>query len=686
MPQDQARTRKRGVQASRVKLDKALVAAGLKTQAALADRIADLEQLDSPPKRLVNRIFKEQAVDTRSLERVARALGVEGYTLYKTQDELESEPPVTGPLSTPFEPQVFEPSHQAEPKRRSGTAWMVILAVLVIGSIGIWRFLSLPSPTTATPETESKIQVPGWLKTPLKDQSAAILAFSGDPGWDLHDRIREKLQDHMGIVSPAAQILTQNLGPDEIARRLQVDLVISGRIERIGRYFGIHVYLTQEGNRSHVWADSFLHTNQESYLPGLIQDISNRIIGKNLTAHGELTGKGFPSPEAQEHYLKGRQYLDGVPQELEVRRAADFFHSALRRYPHYAKANAALCELFSRRISITGKLSQLEDAEQECNNALKLDDKSPEILSAWIYLLIKKDRMNRAAQLAERNLAAHPKDTQTLIFLAESKAALYSTTNNEQNKNEAIHFARQATENEPRYWRGPLTLGRVYFAAGKPLLAAEAAQESFKRQSNVLNQGNLAFYLHCLGDNQKAAFHWQQILDVQRTLKDLNNLGIARYNLEQYEEAIALYSEAIQLLEQEDAAQNQFMWANLGEAQFHGGNPEQAIVSFKRAAELAERDLAKNILVNDKRAHLYYYYTVINKLVQDESSQRLHASIREPELDTPLTSSTAYLDLAQAWLIENKLEKAKQAYRMGTRDCPGYGVHPFFAPLRETVR
>lgn len=82
--------RRRGVTASRIRLIQALSDAGLPrpTQAALAERIADLEELDSAPKDMVSRVFREQPVDPQSIERVARALGVEAHTLYKTSRDV----------------------------------------------------------------------------------------------------------------------------------------------------------------------------------------------------------------------------------------------------------------------------------------------------------------------------------------------------------------------------------------------------------------------------------------------------------------------------------------------------------------------------------------------------------------------------------------------------------------------
>lgn len=83
------RTKRRGVRASRIKLEQALGNSDLerKTQAALAERIADIEELDAAPKDLVSKVFRELPVDPQTLERVARGLGVEAKTLYLEADE-----------------------------------------------------------------------------------------------------------------------------------------------------------------------------------------------------------------------------------------------------------------------------------------------------------------------------------------------------------------------------------------------------------------------------------------------------------------------------------------------------------------------------------------------------------------------------------------------------------------------
>ncbi len=83
------RKRKRGIRASREKLEAALINSGFHSQAALANQMAIDEGLEKAPKDLVNKVFREQAVSTHNLARIAKALDVEAHTIYLAKDDNE---------------------------------------------------------------------------------------------------------------------------------------------------------------------------------------------------------------------------------------------------------------------------------------------------------------------------------------------------------------------------------------------------------------------------------------------------------------------------------------------------------------------------------------------------------------------------------------------------------------------
>lgn len=66
-----------------------MIAAGFDTQAALANHIARFEKIEKPPRDLVSKVLREQAVSIYNLTRIANALEIEAHTIYLTKDEDE---------------------------------------------------------------------------------------------------------------------------------------------------------------------------------------------------------------------------------------------------------------------------------------------------------------------------------------------------------------------------------------------------------------------------------------------------------------------------------------------------------------------------------------------------------------------------------------------------------------------
>ena len=185
--------RRRGVRASRAKLVHALTEAGFRTQAALAEHIADIEDLETPPKDVINRVFRELPVDPTTIERVARALGVDAHTLYKSADE---EDPVGVDVESPQPP---------------NKAWIIIVAATVVLAIAFAIGFRLDAPASiddvdATPD-------------PL-DMGAATLAvipFDGDDDSAFANALRSTLDLYFNVARPTADALIRSRDPVEPA-------------------------------------------------------------------------------------------------------------------------------------------------------------------------------------------------------------------------------------------------------------------------------------------------------------------------------------------------------------------------------------------------------------------------------------------------------------------------------------
>lgn len=186
----QGPNRRRGVIASRLKLNAALTAAGFRTQAALAERIAELEGLDNAPRDAVNRAFREQPVDPQTLERIAQALGAEAWTLYRTADEAKvADPP--------------EPASRVRMPLAAGAAF---IAVAVLGAAW-WLGRDTGSGNADAGSHEPAVVAALGLGTP----TLVVMPFAGDEEDRIGRALRAALGDTFSVATDSANVLAASL-------------------------------------------------------------------------------------------------------------------------------------------------------------------------------------------------------------------------------------------------------------------------------------------------------------------------------------------------------------------------------------------------------------------------------------------------------------------------------------------
>ncbi len=232
--------RRRGVRASRAKLVHALSEAGFKTQAALAEHIADIEGLDTAPKDAVNRVFREMPVDPTTIERLARALGVEAHTLYKTADEEE-----------------LALADDSAPSRRKPVASLAYIGAAVVALIIVIAIqISFRVDRQAAPDESHVDAASQPAALDLGTPTLAVIPFIDDADGAFARALRRELEKHFNVARPTSETLTRSRDPVEVATRLRTDVVIDGDVRKVGRLSAVRVYLYRGGVRQQVWADS----------------------------------------------------------------------------------------------------------------------------------------------------------------------------------------------------------------------------------------------------------------------------------------------------------------------------------------------------------------------------------------------------------------------------------------------
>lgn len=226
--------RRRGVRADRDKLVAALMRSELKrkTQAAIAERIADLEELDTIPRDLVSRVFREQTVDAPSIARVAAALGVDPLTLHKVDARTDASSLEEEPDQEEIAPE-SSASKTAPP--RAGLprllTWAALALMLVVGTVGLTSLvLSAQLQAQAGQRTLHGFyaEIGDVYRHYLYSQEE-LVADPADRNFDL----QLGLAQYGELAFTRAEIARTGMRPEEIRRSMELLLLVRNNDLRI---------------------------------------------------------------------------------------------------------------------------------------------------------------------------------------------------------------------------------------------------------------------------------------------------------------------------------------------------------------------------------------------------------------------------------------------------------------------
>ncbi|WP_129775215.1 tetratricopeptide repeat protein [Peristeroidobacter soli] len=694
MTESDPRSRRRGVRASRQKLTRALTAAGFKTQAALAERIADLEGLDAAPKDVVNRVFREQPVDPATLERLARALGTEAYLLYLTADDDETEAGAakadvgsTAPERSLEAADVsVAPAPVTSVKTPNGWEWrsvapLVVLCVVLASVIGggLWYLFARGAGGESVAE-ETKA-------APLEPRfgrfKVAITQFKDDPDGELAVLVRERLERTLGVASAALPAITGNEDRAELAKRFRVDALIDGEVVQVGQLLAVRVYayVDARGRREQIWAESLPASSRARKLASVADHVTSavhRLFG--LPAGDARAPAHFPLAPVQDEYLRARWFMDQAPSELNLRRASGNFNAALRHDANYAAAHAGLCEVILDAVWIDSEERQLADAEKSCIRAAQLAPEAPEVVRAQAAFLNRSGRAEQAMTMLAKAREREPDDMEIVLALANVEFEMQRRTGEQQWADVSLEHAREATRITPAFWKPYMWLGVYESGIGTLDAAITALQKAYELDpSNEYVTTNLGTMYFCRGDFEAARTLYVKAREMApASYAGTEFLGLVYYYLKDFSESARLRQTALDMARAGGSAEIHQMWGALADSYRHAGDRQKAIDAYVQALDIVERDfLMGNGTTGDKGARAYYYLT-LSQLDPKRPPKAVMASL-DRDLDEAYEASsepTALLRVTQAWLLEKNMEKARRALSKAVKRCPCYGKYP----------
>jgi TolB-like protein/Flp pilus assembly protein TadD len=262
-------------------------------------------------------------------------------------------------------------------------------------------------------------------------QSIAVLPFENRSGTSDTDYLSDGLADSLIFrlsqlpdlkVSPTSSVIRYK-GKDtdvaQIAKELDVDAVMSGRLVQRGDDLSISVQLIDSRTKKLVWAEQY--ERKMSDLLATQREIAATIADKLQLKLSGNDNKGInkrytESNEAYQLYLKGRFYWNRRT-ESDVRKGIEYFRQAVEADPKFALAWAGLADSYALlpAYSQTPTGEFREKIREATTKALELDPNLAEAHNSragflayyeWNFVEAEKE-FRRAIELNPNYATAH---------------------------------------------------------------------------------------------------------------------------------------------------------------------------------------------------------------------------------------------------------------------------------------
>jgi eukaryotic-like serine/threonine-protein kinase len=258
--------------------------------------------------------------------------------------------------------------------------------------------------------------------------SVVVLPFantSGDPEIEyLSDGISESLINSLSQL-PQLKVIARSSSfrykgneadPQEVAKALGVEAILTGRVTKRGDSLVISTELMDARDRTQIWGDQY--NRKLTDLVSLQGEIAREIVNKlKLKVSGE--GKGLDkhyteNNEAYQLYLKGRFYWSKHTKESN-KKSIEYFNQAIEKDPSFALAYAGLADCYLIPANPLPPREKMVKAKAAAMRALELDETLAEAHTSLARVLARYEwdwpgaekEFKRAIDLNPRYATAH---------------------------------------------------------------------------------------------------------------------------------------------------------------------------------------------------------------------------------------------------------------------------------------
>ena len=327
-------------------------------------------------------------------------------------------------------------------------------------------------------------------------EAIAVLPFeslsSGPDQQYVADGMTEALITNLGQASSlrviartsVAQYLKAKKPVREIARELNVEVVVEGTISQSGDRIRVTANLIQVFPEKHIWAHPYERTFRDAL--ALQNEIAGAIAAEiegKLTPHRQARpGSSRPvNPEAQLAYWRAKYLLNNTRgASEEIQKIIEYSEQAVRIDPGYAPAHAALARSYAMLSDVGTAFPKevMPRAKTAAQQAIALDEELayPHVALGYVLLVYDWD-WAVAEREARRAISLNPSEAEGQWLLANYLAAVGRV-------DEAVVEMKRARELDPFSFRINWHVGRMLCLARKYDAALSELRQAGDMQRN----------------------------------------------------------------------------------------------------------------------------------------------------------------------------------------------------------
>lgn len=406
---------------------------------------------------------------------------------------------VDAPAPSSVQPSILPPTPISPASRSLLRITLLVAAILIAAflvSLGYVELSRRHSQSVVTAAVRSIAVLPLEVLSP----------DAGDDylGLGMSDALITRLGSlHQVVVRPIGAVRKYATDTDPIlaGRKLAVEAVLEGTIQRISDHTRVTVRLLRVNDGELIWTDTFDGKFADAFI---LEDSISQKLAEALTlklSSDEQARLGTPGTENASAYqlcLKGRYFWNKRSVD-SVRKSLDYFQQAIQQDPHYASAYAGLADAYitagSYGNSFMSPQMAMPLAKAAAEKALSIDDTSAEAHTSLAYIRFTYDwdwqaaenEFQRAISLNPGYETAHHWYSHELSALGRHEEALdearkaleLSPTDTVMNEHmgwtfmmarqytEAVNACTKAIELDPNFVQAHRVLGLTYQFQGR---------------------------------------------------------------------------------------------------------------------------------------------------------------------------------------------------------------------------